>query len=113
MMMEKLGQGELIPSFETRRMTKDGRILDVWLTVTALKDESGRPYAISMTERDITERKRTMEELQTAKEELEVQTEERMVRADDLNKKITDLENEPCSQISSIMQSSIPTPLSP
>jgi PAS domain S-box-containing protein len=56
--------GETIDSFETQRLTKDGRILDVWLTATALKDEVGKPISIATTERDITQRKKDHEELQ-------------------------------------------------
>jgi len=37
----KLIAGEAISSFETQRVTKDGRILDVWLTVTKLMDDAG------------------------------------------------------------------------
>ncbi|MDD5301819.1 MAG: PAS domain S-box protein [Elusimicrobia bacterium] len=43
---------------ETRRRTKDGRILDVLLTVTVLRDDKGQPAEIAKTERDITARKR-------------------------------------------------------
>jgi two-component system CheB/CheR fusion protein len=35
----------------TKRMCKDGRILDVWVTVSKLINESGQMYAISTTER--------------------------------------------------------------
>jgi len=37
--ISRLIAGEAISSFETQRVTKDGRILDVWLTVTKLMDE--------------------------------------------------------------------------
>jgi PAS domain S-box-containing protein len=60
---ERLSKGEDIRSFETQRVTKDGRILDVWLTVTTLTDEAGKPVAMATTERDITERKRLQEEM--------------------------------------------------
>ena len=46
-------------SFETQRITKDGRQLDVWLTVTLLTDEEGKPALIATTERDVTSRKRS------------------------------------------------------
>ncbi|MHC4622440.1 MAG: PAS domain-containing sensor histidine kinase [Planctomycetota bacterium] len=58
-----LRNGEDIRSFETKRITKDGRILDVWLTVTTLTDEAGRPAAVATTERDITKRKHLQEEI--------------------------------------------------
>ena len=51
--IEKLNRGEPITSFKSRRKTKDGKIVEVWLTVTALKDESGRPIEIASTERDL------------------------------------------------------------
>jgi signal transduction histidine kinase len=54
---ERLRQGERVNSWGTRRKTKDGRILDVWVTATALRDEMGRPVAIAKTERDITQQK--------------------------------------------------------
>jgi PAS domain S-box-containing protein len=54
---ERIKGGEAVKSFELRRVTKDSRILDVWLTTTLLTDETGKPVAIATTERDITERK--------------------------------------------------------
>jgi len=35
-----------------QRFTKDGRIVEVWLTATALVNESGEVYAIATTERE-------------------------------------------------------------
>ncbi|MBN2058701.1 MAG: PAS domain-containing protein [Candidatus Saganbacteria bacterium] len=58
--------GEKVTSFETQRLTKDGRLLDVWLTATKLIDESGKVIGISATERDITERKRKEAELKAS-----------------------------------------------
>jgi two-component system CheB/CheR fusion protein len=43
-----------IPSFETRRITKEGKMLDVWLVVTKLVDSRGRFNSIATTERNIT-----------------------------------------------------------
>ena len=59
--IDQIRSGELAESLETQRQTKDGRVLDVWLTLTALTDETGKPVAIATTERDITERKRVEE----------------------------------------------------
>ncbi|MCF8079977.1 MAG: PAS domain-containing protein [Desulfobacterales bacterium] len=52
-LIERLKRGEEIKSFTSRRRTKAGKIIKVWLTVTALKDESGRPFEIATTERDL------------------------------------------------------------
>lgn len=56
--IDKLANGQTVKPRETKRVTKDSRILDVWLTETVLKDDNGKPYAIATTERDITEQKR-------------------------------------------------------
>jgi len=37
--------------YATKRMNKDGRTIDVWLTATAMLDSAGRVYAIATTER--------------------------------------------------------------
>ena len=55
---EQLRRGERVDSWEAQRRTKDGRILDVWVTATALRDDKGLPIAIAKTERDVTEQKR-------------------------------------------------------
>ena len=51
---------------ETRRRARDGRVLDVLLTVTVLRDEKGRPVEVAETERDITEQKQTERERKLA-----------------------------------------------
>ena len=43
-----------IKPFETKRITKDGRLLDISLTVTKLA-KNGENLAVALTERDITE----------------------------------------------------------
>ena len=57
----RLIAGEAITSLETQRVTKDGRILDICMTVTKLVDDAGKPICIASTERDITGRKRAEE----------------------------------------------------
>jgi two-component system, chemotaxis family, CheB/CheR fusion protein len=61
-----LKRGDKIESLEVQRRTRDGRILDVWLTVTKLVDDQGCPVAVATTERDITDRKRADKELHAA-----------------------------------------------
>jgi two-component system cell cycle sensor histidine kinase/response regulator CckA len=61
--VRRLLAGEAVTSLETQRVAKDGRVLDVWMTVTKLVDEAGKPIGIASTERDITERKRAEESL--------------------------------------------------
>jgi len=59
----RLFAGENVASFETQRLPKDGRILDVWLTVTKLMNDAGKTIGIASTERDVTARKRAEESL--------------------------------------------------
>ncbi len=66
--IRRLVAGEEITSFETQRVTKDGRVLDVWMTVTKLMDEAGNPVGLASTERDITARKRAEEALRESEE---------------------------------------------
>jgi PAS domain S-box-containing protein len=62
-LIERVLKGENIELFETQRLAKNNRILDVSLTITLLKDENGKPFAITTTERDITERRRLEKEV--------------------------------------------------
>jgi PAS domain S-box-containing protein len=66
-----LRRGEKIDHFETERQTKDGRRLNISLTVSPIKDSTGRIIGASKVARDITERKRGEEQLLEAKREAE------------------------------------------
>ncbi len=58
MILNKLRAGERIEHFETRRRRKDGTLLDVSLTISPIKDDSGRVIGSSKIARDISDRKR-------------------------------------------------------
>jgi PAS domain S-box-containing protein len=60
--LAQLRRGEKIDHFETVRQTKDGRKLDISLTVSPIKDAQGRIIGASKVARDITLRKRADEE---------------------------------------------------
>jgi PAS domain S-box-containing protein len=62
-----LRRGEKIDHFETERQTKDGRRLNISLTISPIKDTTGRIIGASKVARDITERKRAEEQLLEAK----------------------------------------------
>ncbi len=51
--VKKLSRAEVLEPYRTQRITKDGRIVDVWLTATSLVNEAGEVYAIAITEREI------------------------------------------------------------
>lgn len=60
---ERVRRGETIKDIETVRKTKDGRLIDVSLTLSQIKDASGAIIGISGIARDITERKRIEKDL--------------------------------------------------
>ncbi|HVZ05992.1 PAS domain S-box protein [Hyphomicrobium sp.] len=55
--LARLRQGEHVDHFETVRVAKDGRRIDVSLTVSPIRDRTGRVVGASKVGRDITERK--------------------------------------------------------
>jgi PAS domain S-box-containing protein len=61
--LEKINRGESIEHFETLRQTKDGRLIDVSVTVSAIKEAAGKVIGVSKVARDITVRKRAEEAL--------------------------------------------------
>jgi two-component system CheB/CheR fusion protein len=51
--LKKLSEAEVLEPYRTQRLTKDGRIVEVWLSATSLMNEAGVVYAISTIEREI------------------------------------------------------------
>lgn len=51
--IKKLSQAEVLEPYRTQRLSKNGRIVEVWLTASSLVDEHGNTYAITTTEREI------------------------------------------------------------
>lgn len=70
-------RGEAVDPFETRRVTRAGRVLDVWLTATRLTGESGETIAVATTERDISARKQLEQDLINLNAKLEQRVAER------------------------------------
>jgi two-component system, chemotaxis family, CheB/CheR fusion protein len=54
---QRLFKGEKIRSFETKRLTRSGSTVDVWVTLSLLVNDMNQPVGIATTERDITDRK--------------------------------------------------------
>ena len=47
----QLSRAKILKPYRTQRATKDGTVLEVWMTSTALVNEAGQTYAIATTER--------------------------------------------------------------
>ncbi len=55
--VHKILQGEKIELFETKRITKHGRLVDVLLSAAVISDPGSNQQSIAITERDITQQK--------------------------------------------------------
>jgi PAS domain S-box-containing protein len=88
--LSRIRRGERFDHFETIRLAKDGRQLNVSITVSPIKDSTGRVVGASKVLRDITERKRSEEALKKANEEAETANRERL--------HLLDREREACAQ---------------
>jgi PAS domain S-box-containing protein len=75
-LLNKISKGERIESFETKRQRKDKSILDVSLTISPIRDETGIIIRASAISRDITFKKQVEEELRLYAEELALSNEE-------------------------------------
>ncbi len=51
--LKKLSRAEVLEPYHTQRLTRDGRVVEVWLTATSLVNEADEIYAIATTEREI------------------------------------------------------------
>jgi PAS domain S-box-containing protein len=68
--LDRLLSGQRVEHMETVRVTKDGRPIDVSVTVSPLKDRDGQIFGASKIVRDITERKRAEGALQRIADDL-------------------------------------------
>jgi PAS domain S-box-containing protein len=65
-LLARLRRGERIEHFETVRVTKDGRRIDISLSVSPIRDPDGKIIGASKVARDITQRKRAEAALREA-----------------------------------------------
>lgn len=68
----RLRRGERIDHFETIRRTKEGRSIEISLTISPVRNADGMVIGASKIARDITERKRMERELLTAQKQLQM-----------------------------------------
>jgi PAS domain S-box-containing protein len=76
--LSRIRRGERLDHFETVRLAKDGRRLNLSLTISPIMDASGHVIGASKVARDITERKKAEEALKKAMEEAEAANRERL-----------------------------------
>jgi PAS domain S-box-containing protein len=64
--LARIAQGERVEHFETVRVSKQGRSIDISLTISPVRDGAGRIVGASKVARDITDRKRAEAALREA-----------------------------------------------
>ena len=69
--LERIRRGDHIEHFETVRIRKDGSLLNVSLTISPIKDATGRIVGASKVARDVTQRVRQNEALTRANGDLQ------------------------------------------
>ena len=79
-MIAKARQGERIEHLETKRVRKDGKVIDISLTLSPLKDSTGNITAFSAIARDISERKQAEEQLRNHYAHLQTAIEQERAR---------------------------------
>lgn len=87
--LERLKRGGRVEHFETKRLTKDGVLLDISLSISPIKDKKGRIAGASKIARDISAQKEAERIVAEGKErfrkELETTVRERTRELADLN----------------------------
>lgn len=66
--------GQTFSAFESRRVAKDGRLIDVLVTTSAVRNAQGQIIGAASIMRDISERKRAQEQVQRALDQLKLAT---------------------------------------
>jgi PAS domain S-box-containing protein len=77
LVLNKIARGEKVEHFETVMETKDGRMIDLSVTVSPIKNAAGKVIGVSRVARDITERKRVEEQIRVLNAQLEQRLAER------------------------------------
>jgi PAS domain S-box-containing protein len=72
--LERLRRGERVDHFQTVRRRKDGSLLDVSLTISPVRDSSGRVIGASKVARDITAQKQVERSLRESEQRFRVIT---------------------------------------
>jgi PAS domain S-box-containing protein len=73
--ISRLRNGETVDHFDTKRLTKDGRLIDISLTISPIRDKNGKIIGASKIARDITAQKKLNDALRESEERLRMATE--------------------------------------
>lgn len=86
--IDRMLQGKKITMFETKRLARDGQVLDVQISSTLFQDPNGSAIGNIVTLRDISARKRAEEALQRYHGQLEELVQERTTELAEANRRL-------------------------
>ena len=86
--LDRILRGETVEHFETVRTRKDGALIDVSVTVSPIKNESGEIIGASNVSRDITGQKQAEAEIRQLNASLEQRVRERTAQLEAANKEL-------------------------
>ncbi|HEY0256407.1 MAG TPA: PAS domain S-box protein, partial [Candidatus Methylacidiphilales bacterium] len=86
--LSKIRRGEKVEHFETHRVAKDGRLIDISVTISPIRNKLGRIVGASKVARDITEKKLAEEEIHNLNVTLEQRVVQRTAELERANKEL-------------------------
>ena len=86
--LETVKRGESVEHLETLRLAKDGRLIDVLISASPIKDATGRVVGVSKVAHAITERKVAEEKIRLLNAELEQRVAERTAQLQAANQEL-------------------------
>jgi PAS domain S-box-containing protein len=87
-LLARIARGETIDHFETVRVGKDGKSIDLSVTLSRVLDHDNQVIGLSKIARNITQRKRAEREISRLNEELEQRVIERTAQLEEANKEL-------------------------
>ncbi|WP_282285819.1 PAS domain S-box protein [Pseudomonas sp. PS02302] len=89
--LARIGRGEPVPHFETRRQHRDGHLIEVLVSVSPMRGRDGRVIGASKTVRDISLQKAAQAEILALNARLEEQVAQRTVELSQTNRLLGDV----------------------
>ena len=86
--LEKIRRGESLERFETHWQTKDGRLINISVTISPIKDATGKVIGVSKVARDISDLKAVEKKIRQLNAELEQRVVERTKQLQAANKEL-------------------------
>ena len=86
--LEKIKQGKSVARFESLRQARDGRLINVSIKVSAIRDAAGEIVGVSKVAHDISDRKEAEEKIHRLNAELEQRVIERTAELEVANKEL-------------------------